>query len=57
MRILRMKHENVRQNITYDCNAGVDDFFNIRLHAANGETIEYGGKAIRMVSKVNRLFT
>ena len=48
-----MKHENVRQNITYDCAAGADDFFNINLHAANGETIEFEGKSVRMVSEVS----
>ena len=53
MRVLRMKHENVRQNITYDCAAGADDFFNINLHAANGETIEFEGKSVRMVSEVS----
>ena len=53
MRVLRMKHENVRQNITYNCEAGADDFFNINLQAANGETINFEGKSVRMVSQVS----
>ena len=53
MRVLRMKHENVHQNITCNCNAGFDVVFTIQLHAANGETIEFGGDSIRIVSEVS----
>lgn len=53
MRILRLKYEHVVQNITYGCSAGVDGFLNLKLEAANGNTIKYTDRSIRVVSKVS----
>ena len=53
LRFLRLKHANVRQNITYDCNSGVDNFVLMKLQGANGDTIQFEDKTIQMVSQVN----
>ena len=52
MRFLRLKHSNVRQNITYNCDSGVDTFMLMRLQGANGDTIQFGDKTVRMLTQV-----
>lgn len=51
LRFLRLKHTHVRQNITYNCEGGVDGFTLMKLQGANGDTIQFGDKTIRMVSQ------
>lgn len=52
LRFLRLKHNNVRQNITYSCDSGVDGFTLVQLLAANGDTLTFNDKTIRMISQV-----
>ena len=52
LRFLRLKHNNVRQNITYSCDSGVDSFMLVQLLAANGDTLTFSDKTIRMISQV-----
>lgn len=52
LRLLRLRHDQVKQNITYDCDAGVDGFMLVKLQAANGGIIHYGSKIFRVVSHV-----
>jgi len=51
LRFLRLKHSNVRQNITYNCDSGVDTFMLMRLQGANGDTIQFGDKTVRMLTQ------
>ena len=55
LRFLRLKHAHVRQNITYNCDGGMDGFMMMKLKGANGDTIQFGDKTIRMVSQVSRV--
>ena len=48
-----MIYENTHQNITYDCAAGVDGFLDLKLEAANEETVTFKGRNVRVVSEVN----
>jgi len=48
-----MRHENVRQNITYNCDSGVDNFMLVKMQGSNGETVTFGDKEVRMVSQVS----
>ena len=54
LRFLRLKHTNVRQNITYNCDSGVDSFMLVKMLGANGETLTFGDKTVRMVSQVSQ---
>ena len=53
LRFLRLKHENARQNITYNCDSGVDGFMLAKILGANGDTLTFEDKTIRMISEVN----
>ncbi len=53
LRFLSLKHAHVRQNITYDCKSGVDNFMLVKLQAANGATVSFDDKTVRMVSQVH----
>ena len=53
LHVLRMMYENAHQNITYDCAAGVDGFLDLKLEAANEETVTFKGRNVRVVSEVN----
>ncbi len=52
LRFLRLKHNNVRQNITYSCDSGVDSFMRVRLLTGNGDVITFNDKTVRMISQV-----
>ena len=53
LRFLRLKHAHIRQNITYDCKSGVDNFMRVKLQAADGGVVSFGDKTVRMVSQVS----
>lgn len=53
LRFLRLKHSNVRQNITYNCESGVDNFMLVKMRGSNGETVTFGDKTVRMISQVS----
>lgn len=53
LRFLRLKHNNVRQNITYSCDSGVDSFMLVQLMAANGDLLTFNDKTVRMISQVS----
>ncbi len=48
-----MKHNNVRQNITYSCDSGVDSFMLVKILGANGDLISFDDKTVRMISQVS----
>jgi hypothetical protein len=50
LRLLRLRHSHVRQNITYTCDSGANGFMEMKLQGVNGGTLSYGDKTIRMVS-------
>lgn len=52
LRFLRLKHDNVRQNITYSCDSGVDSFMLVQLLGGNGDVISFNDKTVRMISQV-----
>ena len=54
LRFLRLKHNNVRQNITYSCDSGVDSFMLVKLMAANGDILTFNDKTVRMISQVSQ---
>ena len=56
LRFLRLKHSNVRQNITYDCKGGMDGFMLVKLLGANGETLTFHDKTVRLVSQVRKIY-
>lgn len=51
LRFLRLKHSHIRQNITYNCDSGADGFMLMKLQGANGDTIQFQDKTVRMVSQ------
>lgn len=53
LRFLRLKHNNVRQNITYSCDSGVDSFMLVELLGGNGNVISFSDKTVRMISQVS----
>lgn len=52
LRILSMKYEHVRQNISYTCDAGMDGYLAVLLETITGEKMDFSHKAIRLVSEV-----
>ena len=52
LRFLRLKHNHVRQNITYDCEGGMDGFMLVQLLGANGDTLTFHDKTVRLISEV-----
>ena len=52
LRFLRLRHNHVRQNITYNCEAGMDAFMLVKLLGANGDTLTFHDKTVRLVSQV-----
>ena len=52
LRFLRLKHSHVRQNITYNCDEGMDGFMLVQLLGANGDTLTFHDKTVRLVSEV-----
>lgn len=55
LRLLRLRHSHVKQNITYSCDGGVDGFMNMQLQGMNGGVIRYDDKTVRVVSQVRIL--
>ena len=55
LRFLRIKHAHVRQNITYDCEGGMDGFMLVQLLGANGDALTFHDKTVRLVSEVYRV--
>lgn len=55
LRFLRLKYAHVRQNITYDCEGGMDGFMLVQLLGANGNTLTFHDKTVRLVSEVCRI--
>ena len=53
LRLLRLRHSHVKQNITYTCDDGVDGFMQMQLQGINGGVIHYGDKTVRLVSQVS----
>ena len=54
LRLLRLRHSHVRQNITYTCDGGrVDSFMRLQLEGLNGGIIHYDDKTVRVVSQVH----
>ena len=52
LRLLRLRHSHIRQNITYNCDSGADGFMQAELLGINGGIFRYGDKTLRMVSVV-----
>ena len=53
LRFLRLKHNHVRQNITYNCDSGMDGFMLVQLLGANGDTLTFHDKTVRLISEVH----
>lgn len=54
LRLLRLRHSHVRQNITYNCEDGKSDgFMQVQLQGINGDSIQYGDKSMQIVSRVS----
>lgn len=51
LRFLRLKHNSVRQNISYSCDSGVDGFMLVKLLGENGDVITFNDKTVRMISQ------
>ena len=55
LRLLRLRHSHVRQNITYSCDGDADGFMQAELLGINGGIIQYGDKTLRMISPVREV--